>query len=77
MNRPRLGWQERCHRVLAVQAGTATSTRGRGEENSFNVVRIQRSEIDVERWAFDRDACAFRPAGSERFVREGERWIER
>jgi 3',5'-cyclic AMP phosphodiesterase CpdA len=63
--------------ALAVQAGTATSTRGRGEENSFNVVRIQKSEIVVERRAFDRDARAFRPAGSERFVREGERWVER
>jgi 3',5'-cyclic AMP phosphodiesterase CpdA len=63
--------------ALAVQAGTATSTRGRGEENSFNVVRIARSEIVVERWAFDRDARAFGPAGSERFVREGERWLER
>ena len=63
--------------ALAVQAGTATSTRGRGEENSFNVVRIQRNEIVVERWAFERVAGAFRPAGSERFEREGERWIER
>ena len=63
--------------ALAVQAGTATSTRGRGEENSFNVVRIQSSEIVVERWSFQRDQSAFRPNRGERFVREGERWIER
>ena len=63
--------------ALAVQAGTATSTRGRGEENSFNVVRIQRNEIVVERWSFQRDQSAFRPDRGERFVREGERWIER
>jgi 3',5'-cyclic AMP phosphodiesterase CpdA len=37
---------------LVIQAGTATSTRGRGEMNSFNVIRIQESEISVEtlRW---------------------------
>jgi 3',5'-cyclic AMP phosphodiesterase CpdA len=63
--------------ALAVQAGTATSTRGRGEENSFNVVRIEKSTIVVERWGFQRDAQAFGPDRSERFVREGERWIER
>ena len=63
--------------ALAVQAGTATSTRGRGEENSFNVLHVQRDEIVVERWTFARDARAFRPAGSERFVRDGERWVER
>jgi 3',5'-cyclic AMP phosphodiesterase CpdA len=63
--------------ALAVQAGTATSTRGRGEENSFNVVRVARSEVVVERWTFRRDAGEFRPDRSERFVREGERWIER
>ena len=63
--------------ALAVQAGTATSTRGRGEENSFNVLRVQPSEIVVERWTFRRDPREFRPDRSERFVREGERWIER
>jgi len=63
--------------ALAVQAGTTTSTRGRGEENSFNVLRVERSEIVVERWAFARESREFRPDRSERFVREGERWIER
>ena len=32
---------------------------------------------DVERWTFRRDSREFRPDRSERFVREGERWIER
>ena len=31
--------------ALVVQAGTATSTRGRGEANSFNVIRISSPKI--------------------------------
>jgi 3',5'-cyclic AMP phosphodiesterase CpdA len=63
--------------ALVVQAGTATSTRGRGEENSFNVLRLTSDEIVVERHAWRPEAKAFLIAGSERFVRDGARWIER
>ena len=38
--------------ALIVQAGTATSVRGRGEANSFNVLRIERGRIDIERFAW-------------------------
>ena len=62
--------------ALVVQAGTATSTRGRGEENSFNVLRLSRDDVVVERWAWRGDSRAFAVAGSERFVRDGERWNE-
>ena len=34
--------------ALVVQAGTATSTRSRGEANSFNVIRIEPAKIGVE-----------------------------
>ena len=63
--------------ALVVQAGTATSTRGRGEENSFNVLRVTSDEIVVERQAWQPERAAFAAAGSERFVREGGRWFER
>ncbi len=62
--------------ALVVQAGTATSTRGRGEENAFNVLRVTNSEIVVERMSWRNDAKAFARASSERFVRDGARWIE-
>ena len=63
--------------ALVVQAGTATSTRGRGEENSFNVLRVTSDEIVVERQAWQPERSAFAIAGSERFVRDGGRWFER
>lgn len=38
--------------ALVVQAGTATSTRGRGEVNSFNVLSIDHPTVRVERFAW-------------------------
>ena len=62
--------------ALVVQAGTATSTRGRGEQNAFNVLRVASSEVRVERMSWHEEANAFRLADTERFVRTGSRWIE-
>ena len=63
--------------ALVVQAGTATSTRGRGEENAFNVLRVTGDEVVVERMSWRDDARAFAADRSERFVREGARWLGR
>ena len=63
--------------ALVVQAGTATSTRSRGEENSFNVLRVENRRVDVERRIWHADAGAFRTDRVERFARDGDRWIER
>ena len=62
--------------ALVVQAGTATSTRGRGEDNSFNVLRVENRRIEVELRIWHADAGEFRSARVDRFVREGDRWIE-
>jgi 3',5'-cyclic AMP phosphodiesterase CpdA len=62
--------------ALVVQAGTATSTRGRGEENSFNVLRVRDDGITVERMSWREDAKVFEAKASERFVRDGACWIE-
>ena len=40
------------HSALVVQAGTL-STRGRGELNTFNVLRIARPEMTVERYSWE------------------------
>ena len=40
-------------------SGIATSTRGRGEANSFNVIRMEPPEIEVERMSWAPRAGAF------------------
>jgi 3',5'-cyclic AMP phosphodiesterase CpdA len=48
------------HAAILVQAGTATSTRQRDETNSWNLIRIARPEVTIERqtWDAERDAFA-------------------
>jgi 3',5'-cyclic AMP phosphodiesterase CpdA len=60
--------------ALIVQAGTATSTRGRGESNSFNVLRIERDEIQVERYSWKDETAKFEVATIEVFRRDGNTW---
>ncbi len=63
------------HSALVVQAGTAASARGRGEENSFNVVRIDRPNIAVERFEWQPGSEGFALASSERFHHSSEGWV--
>lgn len=60
--------------ALVVQAGTATSTRERGEPNSFNVLAIERSRISVERRVWRASDGAFIPGAREVFDRTDEGW---
>ena len=58
--------------ALVIQAGTATSTRLREEEQSFNQLEIGPGEASVTVHAWN--GIAFAPRDAERFVREGEHW---
>jgi 3',5'-cyclic AMP phosphodiesterase CpdA len=63
------------HSALVVQAGTATSTRERGEANSFNLVRIAYPEITVERFAWNQVTTSFALSTLERFKHIDGGWI--
>jgi 3',5'-cyclic AMP phosphodiesterase CpdA len=63
------------HSSLIIQAGTATSTRGRGEPNSFNVIRIDGGEIRVERNVWQPAAAAFVTSDVERFEDSPRGWM--
>lgn len=53
--------------ALVVQAGTATSTRSRGENNSFNRLVIDGDRIDVEGWSWQPARGRFELASTQRF----------
>jgi 3',5'-cyclic AMP phosphodiesterase CpdA len=60
--------------ALVVQAGTATSTRGRGEVNSFNVIRIDTARVEVDRYGWDLVSQSFSLMTTESFMRSGGVW---
>lgn len=62
------------HSALVVQAGTAASTRGRGEANSFNVIRVDRPQIAIERLEWQPAQARFAVATTERFQHTPEGW---
>ena len=60
--------------ALVIQAGTATSTRERGEVNSFNVIRVEPGHVEVDRYGWDVQAAQFLLAKTESFRRNGDVW---
>jgi predicted phosphodiesterase len=59
--------------VLVVQAGTATSTRVRHQEQSFNTIDVAHAEdvtITVNAW----DGRSFEPADARRYHWQDGRW---
>jgi 3',5'-cyclic AMP phosphodiesterase CpdA len=62
------------HSALVVQAGTV-STRSRGEQPSFNVLRIERPVISIGRFIWDPARQAFAEAAAGRFRHSDSGWI--
>ena len=63
------------HSALVVQAGTATSTRERGEANSFNLLRIAYPEISVDRYVWNSSTMSFAVSSREHFKLIDKGWI--
>lgn len=62
-------------RALVVQAGTAASTRGRGEVNSFNVVHLRHPDISIERFEWQSAREIFLSSVIEQFRRGSDGWL--
>lgn len=60
--------------ALVVSSGTSTSTRGRGQPNSFNVIRTDRSRIGIECWAWQPEGDHFERLSAEHFQRTPDGW---
>lgn len=65
---------DREHGVVIVQSGTSASRRGRAresEKNSFNVLRLRRSQIDVEHFMYFGDVENFETTSRHTFLCRG------
>ena len=60
--------------ALVIQAGTAASTRGRGEANSFNLIETERPFLTVKRFECTVPENGFALATSEKFTQTERGW---
>ena len=60
--------------ALVVSSGTSTSTRGRGQPNTFNIIRTEHSQIAIERWQWLPNLAAFELLCDETFMRKPDGW---
>lgn len=60
--------------ALVIQAGTATSTRGRGEANSFNLIEFAHPRLTVKRLECQTGTTGFVPAESQEFTQAEKGW---
>ena len=60
--------------ALMIQAGTATSSRQRGERNAWNVIRIERPQAVVECRTWDPGQASFALSRTDRFQLSSDGW---
>jgi 3',5'-cyclic AMP phosphodiesterase CpdA len=62
------------HSALVIHAGTATSTRARGELNSFNIIQVDRSSVAIQCLTWNRERNSFLPSVTAQFQRTPAGW---
>jgi 3',5'-cyclic AMP phosphodiesterase CpdA len=60
--------------AIIVEAGTATSTRVRGEPNAFNLLRVEQQVITVEHHVWEASSRAFITREVQRFTHTAQGW---
>jgi 3',5'-cyclic AMP phosphodiesterase CpdA len=61
--------------AIIVSSGTSTSTRGRGQPNSLNVIRIDRPNLIIERRIWRPTSALFDVLSIERFQHTTAGWV--
>ena len=61
--------------AIVVQAGTATSTRARGEKNSFNLLCVDREAVTIRPYDWDLASDTFAPGALRRYMRHDREWV--
>jgi 3',5'-cyclic AMP phosphodiesterase CpdA len=62
--------------ALLVQAGTATSSRRRGELNSYNMIYIDRPHVWIDRLTWDDNRGGFRVSRTDHFRLASDGWSQ-
>jgi 3',5'-cyclic AMP phosphodiesterase CpdA len=61
--------------ALIIQAGTATSTRRRGQANAYNIIRVGRSRVSIDCSTWDPERGRFGISTTERIRRGADGWL--
>ena len=62
------------HSALVIHAGTATSTRSRGDLNSFNIIQVDRSSVSIQCHTWNRERGSFLLSVTAQFQRTPAGW---
>jgi len=62
------------HSALLIHAGTVTSTRARGELNSFNIIQVDHSSVSIQCLTWNRERSSFFPSVTAQFQRTPAGW---
>ncbi|MBI2724826.1 MAG: metallophosphoesterase [Polaromonas sp.] len=68
-------YQHGAYSALSIQAGTATSTRQRGEVNSFNMLRVACDRVEVDEIGWAAEEGIFRKTGMQAFTGTKDGWV--
>lgn len=68
-------YQHGAYSALSIQAGTATSTRHRGENNSFNLLRVECDRVEVDEIGWAAEEGIFKKTGTQAFKGTKDGWV--